>query len=200
MDRSTHNLLSSSSAQSRLTLIQLARKESGSAVPNWASSASSNSSFQSNSQRQPKTNLLESSQTNVEDGSSLGSNAYMDNENKCDSNTSVSTLETPTESTVLRSQSHESLSSFGTTTTSHSSPAISFKHHNPPLNNLFTHNDDTLQACFDAMSFIPSIECARSSGLKDDSFLQSRVTVITPILTACECGLRLSLCNRSLFM
>jgi hypothetical protein len=185
MDRSTHNLLSSSSAQSRLTLIQLSRKESGSAVPNWASSASSHSSFQSNPQRQSKANYFESPRTSCEDGSTTSSNVYTEPDTKCDS-TSISTFETPIESTITRSPSHESVSSYGTALTSQSSPAMSFKRTTPRFNNLFSHSDDTLQACFDAMSFIPSIECARSTRVEDSSFLQSRVTVVTPILTACE--------------
>lgn len=188
MDRSTHNLLSSSSAQSRLTLIQLSRKESGSAVPNWASSASSHSSFQSSTQRLSKTNFFESPGPDGEDGSSASSQQYTEPEAKCDS-TSISTFETPFESTIIRSPSHESLSSFGTAATSQGSPAVSFKRTTPRFNNVFSHNDDTLQSCFDAMSFIPSIECARSTRVGDSSFLQSRVTVITPILTACKYGL-----------
>lgn len=176
MDRSTHNLLSSSSAQSRLTMIQLSRKESGSAVPHWGSSASSHSSFQSNSQRKP-----ESSKTNFGDGSSVSSHPDI----KCDS-TSISTFETPIESTVTRSPSHESLSSFGTAATSQGSPAMSFKRTTPRFNKVFSHSDDTLQSCFDAMNFIPAIECAKSTKVGDSPFLQSRVTVITPILTACK--------------
>ena len=179
MDRSTHNLLSSSSAQSRLTLIQMSRKESGSAVPNWISSASSHSSNQSNSQRQSK----------FEEGSSMNSTQqYTEPDTKCDSTwtTFETSFETPIDSTITRSASHDSVSSFGSTAfASQGSPAISFRRTTPRFNNLFSHSDDTLQACFDAMSFIPSIACARNPR-GDCSNLQSRVTVITPILTACE--------------
>ena len=179
MDRSTHNLLSSSSAQSRLTLIQMSRKESGSAVPNWISSASSHSSNQSNSQRQSK----------FEEGSSMNSTQqYTEPDTKCDSTwtTFETSFETPIDSTITRSASHDSVSSFGSTAfASQGSPAISFRRTTPRFNNLFSHSDDTLQACFDAMSFIPSIACARNPR-GDCSNLQLRVTVVTPILTACE--------------
>lgn len=163
MDRSTHSLLSSSSAQSRMTLIQLSRKESG-AVPNWVSSASS----------QP---------SNSRPNSRVGTP-----QNNGGDSTSASSFETPHESTTFsKSASHDSLSSFGTAATSRSSPTpASPKYTSPKYSGLFSHSDDTLQSCFDAMHFIPPIECAQSAvRMEDSSFLQSRVTVITPILTAC---------------
>eukprot|EP00804_Cyclotella_cryptica_P017432 CCRYP_020826-RA/>CCRYP_020826-RA protein AED:0.08 eAED:0.08 QI:0/0/0/0.75/1/1/4/0/1962 len=193
MDRSTHSLLSSSSAQSRLTLIQLSRKESGNAVPKWGSSASSHSSAHSQSQGQRRDSknergvLFESLGNHCEDDLSVSSShQFADQDIKYDS-ASASSFETPIESTVTRSPSHESLSSYCTSATSKSSPTLSLlKRTTPRYHSLFSHSDDTLQACFDAMHFIPSIECARSSArFGDSSFLQSRVTVITPILTAC---------------
>ncbi|KAL7489370.1 hypothetical protein ACHAW6_014961, partial [Cyclotella cf. meneghiniana] len=194
MDRSTHSLLSSSSAQSRLTLIQLSRRESGGTVPKWASSTSSHSSANSHSQRQPRREsknergvLFESPGNNCEEDSSASSgHQFVEQDIKCDS-TSASSLETPIENTMTRTPSHESLSSYSTSATSKVSPTLSvFKRTTPRYRSLFSHSDDTLQACFDAMHFIPSIECARSSArVGDSSFLQSRVTVITPILTAC---------------
>lgn len=46
-----------------------------------------------------------------------------------------------------------------------------------------------LQSCFDAMSFIPNIQCANPNKVPENMnanlFLQSRIAVITPILTAC---------------
>lgn len=185
MDRSTHNLLSSSSAQSRLTLIQLSRKESDS-VPNWASSASSHTSLQSSAQRQLSADCNEPLPPICQDGLSVSSNQDTEPDTKCDS-TSISSFETPLESTIARSPSHESVSSFGTAATSQSYTASSVKHLSPRFNSLFSHSDETLQTCFDAMSFIPSIECARKSTVADSSSLQSRVTVITPVLTACKC-------------
>ena len=154
-------------------------------MPNWASSASSHTSIQSSTQRQLSADYNGSIPTNCQDGFSVSSHQETAPDTKCDS-TSVSSFETPLESTIARSPSNESVSSFGTAATSQSSTAMSFKHTSPRFNSLFSHSDDTLQACFDAMSFIPSIECARSSTVTDSSFLQSRVTVITPILTACE--------------
>lgn len=59
---------------------------------------------------------------------------------------------------------------------------------------LFTHDDPILQSCFDAMEFIPTIECPATDNLplmKDHSekdtliLLQARVAVLSPILTAC---------------
>jgi hypothetical protein len=186
MDRSTHSLLSSSSVQSRLTLIQMSRKESGSAVPKWASSASSQSSAHSQPSRQPRSaseRTVETPGSNFEVGSFSSGQPFTEQYTKCDSTLASSFFDTPNESIVTRSPSHESLSSYSTAVTSQSSPAISFvKRTTPRYHSLFSHSDETLQACFDAMNFIPSVESAGSS---DSSFLQSRVTVITPILTAC---------------
>ena len=174
MDRSTHSLLSSSSAQSRLSLIQSSRKESATAIPSWISSTSSSHSSQS------KRHAAQNSRDN-----SLCESAIL-RQDTSDSQSSSSSFDTPVE--ISKSPSSNSLMSVGTAATSKSSPTPQ----NTPSRqrNVFHHSDDSLQACFDAMSFIPPIECANATSpdgtsVYSESFLQSRVTVITPILTSC---------------
>jgi hypothetical protein len=157
MDRSTHNILSSSSAQSRLNLIQMAREGSscsGTAVPSWISSTSSHSSLS-----QIKEKSAESSSIH-----SFGS---------------ADLREDPTPffgdgNSVESSPSQRSVASLGTTPTNSNSKI------NSPLLRQF---DDTVQTSLDTMQFIPSIERANST--MSESVLQSRIAIISPILTAC---------------
>jgi len=153
MDRSTHNILSSSSAQSRLNLIQMAREGSsgsGTAVPSWISSTSSHSSLSQIKERDKSEDSIHSSGSDLrEDPISFFG----------DSNS------------VGSSPSQKSLASLGTPNS---------KVNNSPLLRQF---DDTVQASLDTMHFIPSIECANSA--MPESVLQSRIAIISPILTAC---------------
>ena len=54
-----------------------------------------------------------------------------------------------------------------------------------------SHQDSSLQACFDAMDFIPTIECPRRAVAdayehkRTNILLQARIAVATPIFTAC---------------
>ncbi|KAL7455495.1 hypothetical protein ACHAWC_007045 [Mediolabrus comicus] len=150
MDRSTHHILSSSSAQSRLALIQMSREgtaEQGTAVPSWISSSSSHSSVSQVKERS----------FNAEDSiHSSGSDLREDPLNNFGDASSVEM--SPGQCSVA------------------SSPSIA----NSPLLRKF---DDTVQSSLDTMHFIPSIECA--NGTLSEPLLQSRIAIISPILTAC---------------
>ena len=149
MDRSTHHILSSSSAQSRLALIQMSREgtaEQGTAVPSWISSSSSHSSV----------SQLKERSFNAEDSiHSSGSDLREDPLNSFDDTSSVEM--SPGQSVT-------------------SSPSLA----NSPLLRNF---DDTVQSSLDTMHFIPSIECANVT--MSEPLLQSRIAIISPILTAC---------------
>ncbi|KAL7446952.1 hypothetical protein ACHAXM_010695 [Skeletonema potamos] len=143
MDRSTHNILSSSSAQSRLSVIQMARagsSGSGTAVPSWITSSSSHSSL-SQMKEKWEGDLREDPNSFFGDGNSVES-----------------------------SPSQKSLASLGTPNSKINSP-------------LLRQFDDTVQTSLDTMQFIPSIERANSN--MSESILQSRIAIISPILTAC---------------
>ena len=170
MDRTTHTLMSSSSAQSRLNLIQSSRKESETAVPEWVSSVSSHSS---------------SSQLNANNRNAQSRSA----------SSSILIIESPGQSDELHSFDDSGLDDFSRTPSQHSlaSNATSQSSHQSPAwtkSTLFSQSEDALQTTLDAMYFIPSIECAKSVFQLDDatnseSTLQSRIAAITPILTAC---------------
>ncbi|KAL7550350.1 hypothetical protein ACHAWF_013593 [Thalassiosira exigua] len=159
MDRSTHSLLSSSSAQSRLNLIQSSRNGSETAVPAWVTPS-------------------RSSNRKIRSASSVESPSQRDDSSAADSfDTRLS--KTPSQGS-LASQAASSASQQSPTLTKSTSPAHS----------LFSHSDDTLQTSFDAMHFIPPIECASSLFQDEDSahsasLFQTRLSVITPILTSC---------------
>ena len=138
MDRTTHSLLSTSSAQSRLNVIQSSRQESDVAVPEWAVSSAS-------FQRIQKSSSLDDA------GSSQGSPSI--------NNTSFDTC-----SSLGRSLSQGSVS---THPTAASAP----------------HTPESVQSSLDAFHFIPAIQAARDDF--SQSLLQSRTTVLLPILTSC---------------
>jgi len=139
MDRSTHTLVSTSSAKSRLNLIRSSRDESETAVPAWVSSVSAHSPSHVNvNQNLPKTD-------------SSGREPFQKDD--------------VSESSGV----HPS--------TSRSGYSMSPRSH---CNNL--------HAALDAMHFIPVIECAKTVFRVEDathSYLESRLTAITPILTSC---------------
>eukprot|EP00986_Skeletonema_menzelii_P014380 scaffold9506_cov103-Skeletonema_menzelii.AAC.2 len=145
MDRSTHNILSSSSAQSRLNLIQMAREGSsgsGTAVPSWISSTSTHSSLKNKSEDSIHSFDLREDPTSLfADVDSIGS-----------------------------SPSQRSAASACTPNSKINSP-------------LYRQFDDTVQTSLDSMHFIPSIECANPS--IPGPILQSRIAILSPILTAC---------------
>ena len=145
MDRSTHNILSSSSAQSRLNLIQMAREGSsgsGTAVPSWISSTSTHSSLKNKSEDSIHSFDLREDPTSLfADVDSIGS-----------------------------SPSQRSAASACTPNSKINSP-------------LYRQFDDTVQTSLDTMHFIPSIECANPS--IPGPILQSRIAILSPILTAC---------------
>ena len=139
MDRSTHILVSTSSAKSRLNLIRSSRDESETAVPAWVSSVSAHSPSHVNvNQNLPKTD---------------------------------SSGREPVQKDDVSESSGVHLS------TSRSGYSMSPRSH---CNNL--------HAALDAMHFIPVIECAKTVFRVEDathSYLESRLTAITPILTSC---------------
>ncbi len=141
MDRSTHSFVSSSSAKSRLNLIQSSRDESDTAVPAWISSTSARDAS--------PINTIHNTPISVE-------SSCQDNEFASDS----------------------SFASFTTSNSSHPSPSLT--------KSLFR-GDVSSQSDFDALDFIPTIECSKSVFQLEDeqSVLQSRIAVITPILTSC---------------
>ncbi len=147
MDRSTHNILSSSSAQSRLNLIQMAREgssEGGTAVPSWISSTSSHSSRKEKDKSESGSDLGDDPTSSLfGDASSVGSSP---------SQRSSASLGTPNSSNIISRLPRQ-------------------------------FDDNTVQTSLDSMDFIPSIECANSFTSETD--LQSRIAIISPILTAC---------------
>ena len=140
MDRTTHRLLSSSSAQSRLNVIQSSRQESDVAVPEWAVNSTA-------LQRIQKSSSLDDA------GSSQGSPSI--------NNTSFGTC-----SSLGRTPSQGSVS-VSTHLTAASEP-------NTP---------ESVQSSLDAFHFIPAIQAASND--LPQSLLQSRTTVLLPILTSC---------------
>ena len=154
MDRSTHNILSSSSAQSRLNLIQMAREGSsgsGTAVPSWITNTSSHSSLSSQ--------IKEKSEGSTHSFGSEDPTSFFASSSFGDANSVESS---PSQRSVA--------SSLGTPNSKLNSP-------------LLRQFDDTVQTSLDTMHFIPSIECANS--IMAESVLQSRIAIISPILTAC---------------
>ncbi|KAL3823248.1 hypothetical protein ACHAXA_011093 [Cyclostephanos tholiformis] len=153
MDRSTHTLMSTSSAKNRLNLIQSSREESEIAVPSWVGSASAHPP----------------SQINVDQNLRHADSSFQVPGQKVDP--------------IETSRVHQ--------TTRHSGYSISSRSQqsnpsylSPPNIMSFGHSDDTLQAALETMHFIPVVECAQIEDAAC-SDLQSRMTAITPILTAC---------------
>jgi len=178
MDRSTHTLMSSSSAQSRLNLIQSSRKESETAVPAWVSSASTHipsSQINGNQNLQRTVSSVESPSQKDDCSGSSGRKLATESFDSFEG--------------FASSPSQNSLASSTTSNTPHQSPTLT-KSTSPGHSSNFSHSDDTLQTSLDAMHFIPPIECARTvfqveGATHSESVLQSRVAAITPILTSC---------------
>lgn len=157
MDRSTHTLMSTSSARSRLSLIQSSREENDIIVPSWVSSAS----VQPPGQINVNQNLRNADAFIEEPGEK------------------VDPIET--------SRVHQSTSHSGYSISSRSQQSQS-SHNSPSRMMSFGHSNDTLRGALEKMHFIPVIECPEPLHQIQDaerSDLQSRMTVITPILTAC---------------
>ena len=180
MDRTTHTLMSSSSAQSRLNLIQSSRKESETAVPAWVSSSSTHSSSSKINANRRHSHSASSSvaspgQNDDASESSVGIHPQTSNQSfdSCFDDFS-------------KSPSQNSLASIATSNSDQQSITLT-KSTSPGT--LFSHSDDTLQTTLDAMHFIPPIECAKTEFQLDDathsSILQSRIAIITPVLTSC---------------
>ena len=175
MDRTTHTLLSSSSAQSRLNLIQSSRNESETAVPAWVSSASIHSS---------------SSQVNANRYSRGASSAESPSQRDDSSQGSEAMRQFTAESFDSCYDRSPSQSSWASSIASQHSLTLTKSTSPGHTSSLYSHSDDTLQTSLDVMHFIPPIESARTVFKTEDathseSLLQFRMVAMAPILTAC---------------
>ena len=200
MDRSTHPLISPSSVSNRLTLIHASRiKRSTSNAENSVAltetpsvlTAMVNESDQvagttPSSERSVQFNQSDNGSISSENPSTRESivhgilnlvNTISPSNSKSETDRVVKSM---TSSTV-----HQDASSFDEFDDTYST-ASSAK------SSIFVSRDDVnLQACFDAMDFIPLIEAPGRALLNQsdeqtmNTLLQARIAIITPILTAC---------------
>lgn len=176
MDRSTHALLSSSSAQSRLNVIQSSRNESETAVPAWISSV-------------PPGQL-----TPTRNGGVNGNNLRTALPHGCSDDSGMHhqlAASGSFDTCFSKSPSQGSFGSNLTPSTFDSSPGLTRGTSPGCSTTAYSHDGDgALHRSLEALNFIPPIECARSVYRNEDvtdpeTLLQSRVAVITPILTSC---------------
>ena len=198
MDRSTHPMISPSSVSNRLTLIQASRLKRSTST-NDTSLATETASIakgllnESDSYLGDLPSSEQSFQPYPNDNGSLSSDAHSTKESVLNG-----IINLVSSSMSLQSQSdHSSGNGMSVATgalseeksmveTFGDSSCSSIK------NNIFASKDNVnLQACVDAMGFIPCIEAPKKSCLNQADeenmkiLLQARVAVITPLLTAC---------------
>jgi len=159
MDRTTHTLMSSSSAQSRLNLIQSSRKESETAVPAWVGSSSTHSGSNNRASQSASSSVASPSDE-------LHSFDSIDDDFS----------RSPSQTSLVSSNSGSQYSPLIKNTT----PDALFSHSDDTL-------QTTLDSMHFIPSIECAKSCMEldNEGTQLQSILQSRVATITPILTSC---------------
>ncbi len=179
MDRSTHPLISPSSVSNRLTLIHASR------VKRTASSADgSNSAENGRGSSIGDVPISDQyAQSCQSDNGSLSSDTPSGRGSVFNGIINLVNSISPTNNVSVMNDDGSGLGECDESSYSASSSVRS---------SIFvSRNDAHLQACFDAMSFIPQIDAPGRAVLSDfeeqslNTLLQTRIALITPILTAC---------------
>jgi Sec7 domain/Guanine nucleotide exchange factor in Golgi transport N-terminal/PH domain len=180
-DRSTHSLLSPSSIKNRLSLIEAARRKAVNAAKDSEDSVGEKYSYSGSAsvRSTPSSDILSSSLFLVH---SLGTPCSHSAVSESDRQSSVADFESTASSEVNQSMNCSLDTSNGAMGAEILNLSIA-SWLNPSLG---VHGGRDLQRCIDAMNFIPTI----SSGLGENDVdgaiaFQSRVAVLTPVLTAC---------------
>lgn len=218
MDRSTHPLISPSSVTNRLSLIQASRYKSASekdvsikksdrspSPMSLASGLVSESVTDVTRDFVPVIDTHDSeSGVSLQNSRSFQSLDHMGNENETEEDSTIDDpASIPKENFVngilhlvnsIAPKKSKSLMvgdmSEGNKMSSSTKKKEVFNADSTAKSSIFVSMDNAnLQSCFNAMSFIPYIQCANPNKVPEDMnsdlFLQSRIAVISPILTAC---------------
>jgi hypothetical protein len=198
MDRSTHSLLSPSSVSNRLSLIGASRRKALNSLSGIPSGIGNNYSS-SNEMRPPRSSseLLTSSLLLAHGLNTPGSRSVVSDLERM-SVSSVGDFESVTSSSdhgrVMISPDHHYLKQNANPSHSSASVASDEESANTPLvsassqqaQNLCLDDDEELQRCLEALSFIPVVSTAvDENDPKGMLRFQARVAVLTPVLTAC---------------
>ena len=156
MDRSTHTLLSPSSIKNRLTLIQASRLKSGSG--DGGSTISSTTGLDSSFYLDDNHSLNNTLSGSLEGDSMMGDDGSIGD---------GSSIYNSSSSTMSRG-----------TFAQQRKPKVA-------LSTLFSNDDIALQHCLNATAFIPIVETPLCEQAEPGMTLETRIAIITPILTAC---------------
>ena len=186
MDRSTHPLISPSSVTNRLTLIHNSRIKRTASVTD-ASYSTDTQSIHTGLTTEP--DQTSTSQANQNEYVSASSQTYTSTKDSIVNGIMnlVTTINPNNEGN--RSPDAGTLNEDGYALDEFDD---SYSISSSAKSSVFVSKDDfDLQACFDAMVFIPQIQAPGRSSLKQsdeqdmNTVLQARIAIITPILTAC---------------
>jgi hypothetical protein len=180
MDRSTHSLLSPSSINNRLSLIEASRRKTLDSIKDGTVPAGVKYSYSGSAsiKSTPSNEAFNSSLVLTHTLGTPGSRSAMSESERL---SSVGDYESVASSADLNRSLNQS---YGT---SHGVAETEHFNRNPPLNpSLYTNENKDLERCLVAMDFIPSI----STGLNENDFMgmksfRIRVAILTPVMTAC---------------
>ena len=197
MDRSTHSLLSPSSVSNRLSLIEASRRKALNSLSGIPSGIGNNYSS-SNEMRPPRSSneILTSSLLLAHGLNTSGSRSVISDLERM-SISSVGDFESVASSSdhgrVMISPDHHLKLSVNRSCSSASVASDEVSADTPlalaspqQAHNLFLDDDEELQRCLEALSFIPVVSTAvDENDPKGMLRFQARVAVLTPVLTAC---------------
>eukprot|EP00934_Nitzschia_sp_Nitz4_P009320 Nitzschia sp. Nitz4//scaffold129_size63868//7961//13582//NITZ4_006194-RA/size63868-processed-gene-0.27-mRNA-1//1//CDS//3329534890//9310//frame0 len=191
MDRSTHSLLSPSSINNRLSLIEASRRKTMNNM-NIPTNGGSTYAYSGNNPRKPTSNnetLTSSlllahglgtpgSRSVVSDLERMSSSGDQDSEMSFDTAPNVSFSDQDSSRRMARS--------INITFSSNDEDSIHPQMTTQAVKNLYCAEDKDLERCLEALSFIPVVSTAvNERNPKNMLHFQARVTVLTPVLTAC---------------
>ena len=218
MDRSTHPLISPSSVTNRLSLIQASRYKSASEKDGSRKKSDRSPSPMSLASGLVSESITESTRdfipvndahgsesgVSLQNSRSFQSLDHIGNENETEEDSTVDDQANIPKETFVNGILHlvnsiapkkakslmvGDMADGNKTSLSTEKKDISHGNETAKSSIFVSMDNANLQSCFNAMSFIPSIQCANPNKVPDnmntDLFLQSRIAVITPILTAC---------------
>jgi len=170
MDRSTHSLLSPSSINHRLALIEMSRRKTLSSIEEYSKIVREKYSYSETSTG----GTISSSDLLLRGLDSSESRGDSDRQSSIGDYESVA-YSSDVNSSIASSSQH-----------SRSNSGISGIHDEVTPRRLVSRNErNDLERCIETLSFIPTISSRTQESPKDNAIFKARVSILVPILTSC---------------